>query len=99
MLSLEDCIALSELTEEEIAAIAEHEHIPFIAAAELGCYLCHSPQGVPMLKKIILDDIEAARKRGDFHHAAKLRLVMKHFVENHPDRPRNRNQAPMPVAS
>jgi hypothetical protein len=28
-----------ELTEEEIAAIAEHEHLPMIVAAELGNYL------------------------------------------------------------
>jgi len=28
MLTIEDCIGLSELTEEEILAIAEHEHIP-----------------------------------------------------------------------
>lgn len=86
MLSIEDCIAFSMLTEDEIAAIAEHEHIPFVAAAEMGCYLCHTADGVPMLKRIILDDIDAATKRGDFHHAGKLRLVMKHFIETHPDR-------------
>lgn len=83
MLTIEDCIALSSLTEEEIAAIAEHEHIPFLAAAEMGCYLCHTPDGAPRLKRMILDDIEDARKRGDFAHAAKLRLVMKHFVDTH----------------
>lgn len=92
MLSIDDCIALSMLTEDEIAAIAEHEHIPFVAATEMGCYLCHSPDGVPMLKRIILDDIDAATKRGDFHHAAKLRLVMKHFIETHPDRPADRKE-------
>ena len=32
MLTLEDCIGLSELDEEEILAIAEHEHIPEMAA-------------------------------------------------------------------
>ena len=36
MLTLEDCIGLSGLTEEEILAIAQHEHIPQIAATELG---------------------------------------------------------------
>ena len=38
VLTLQDCIALSDLTEEEILAIAEHEHIPEIVAAELGNY-------------------------------------------------------------
>ena len=28
MLTFEDCLGLSELNEDEILAIAEHEHIP-----------------------------------------------------------------------
>ena len=45
MLSLEDCLALCELSEDEVLAIAHHEHLPEIAAAELGNYLCHTPEG------------------------------------------------------
>ena len=43
MITIEDCLALSDLTEEEIDAIAEHEHLPEIIAAELGNYLAHRP--------------------------------------------------------
>lgn len=50
MLSLEDCLALCELTEEEVLAIAHHEHIPEIAAAELGNYLVHTPGGRARLR-------------------------------------------------
>ena len=42
MLSLQDCLALCELTEDEVRAIAQHEHIPEIAAAEMGNYLARS---------------------------------------------------------
>lgn len=84
MLSYEDCLALSELEEDEIDAIAEHENLPEMAALELGSYLVHSPEGVPMIKKMIVDDIEHARARGDLQHAAKLRLVLRHFIETHP---------------
>ena len=84
MLNYEDCLALSELEEDEIDAIAEHENLPEMAALELGSYLVHSPEGVPMIKKMIVDDIENARARGNLKHAAKLRLVLKHFVEMHP---------------
>ncbi|MCG8693294.1 MAG: hypothetical protein MI806_18990 [Minwuiales bacterium] len=87
MLSYEDCLALCDLTEEEIAAIAEHEHIPRIVAAELGQYLCHRDDGVPMIRRMILEDIEAAQSRGDRRHAGHLRLVLKHFVETHPCHP------------
>jgi hypothetical protein len=31
MISLEDCVALSGLTEEQVLAIAEHEHLPMHA--------------------------------------------------------------------
>jgi hypothetical protein len=80
MLTLEDCIALSDLTPEEIDAIAEHEHLPEVIAVELGCYLVHCPDGRHALRAMIRDDIAAARLRHDFRHAAKLKLVLRHFV-------------------
>ena len=46
MISLEDCVGLSGLTEEEILAIAEHEHIPEIAASALGQYLSRQERGI-----------------------------------------------------
>jgi hypothetical protein len=84
MLTYEDCVGLSDLTEDEIEAIAEHEHIPEIVAAELGSYLVHSDDGVPKIRRIILDDIESAEKKGDVEHAITLKLVLKHFVDTHP---------------
>jgi hypothetical protein len=36
MLSYSDCVGLSELTPEEIAVIAQHEHLPDIVALEMG---------------------------------------------------------------
>ena len=85
MLSYEDCLAMSDLTEEEVAAIAEHEHIPEMAAAALGSYLVHTPEGVPMLKRMILDDIEHAKATGHLEHALHLKMVLRHFVETHPN--------------
>jgi hypothetical protein len=82
MLTLKDCIALSDLTREEIDAIAEHEHLPEVIAAELGCYLVHCADGRQAIRAIIRDDIEAARSRRDFRHAAELKLVLRHFVEH-----------------
>jgi len=36
MISLEDCVALCDLTPDEVAAIGEHEHVPEIIASSLG---------------------------------------------------------------
>ena len=46
MLSLEDCIGMCGLTEEEVLALAEHEHIPAIAAAALDSSLIDTSGGV-----------------------------------------------------
>ena len=45
MISLEDCIAFSGLSEDEVAAIGEHEHIPQVAACALADYLLKQPHG------------------------------------------------------
>jgi hypothetical protein len=84
MLSLEDCLAMCDLNEDEVLAIAEHEHIPEIAAAELANYLVQAPDGEMKIKAIIRDDIAAAARRGDAHHALALKLVLRNFVMQHP---------------
>jgi hypothetical protein len=84
MITFQDCLALSDLTEEEIDAIAEHEHLPEIVAAELGNYLIHRPGGINHIWSMIRDDIAAARLRGDQRHAHRLGLVLMHFCRKHP---------------
>lgn len=84
MLSLEDCIALCGLSEEEVLAIAEHEHIPEIAAAEVANYLVQTPEGEMRIKAIIRDDIAAARERGDRNHELALKLVLHNYIAGHP---------------
>jgi hypothetical protein len=84
MLTLEDCIALSELRPDEIKAIAEIEHLPEMIAAELGYYLMHLPDGERRVQALLRADLEAARRNGDFKHAAKLRLCLERFLAEHP---------------
>ena len=84
MLSLEDCLALCDLSEEEVLAIAHHEHLPEIAAAELGHYLVHTPQGEMRIKAIIRDDIAEAGACGDRARELALKLMLRNFVLQHP---------------
>ena len=84
MLSLEDCIALCGLNEEEVLAIAHHERIPEIAAAELGNYLVRTPQGEMRIKTIIRDDIAEARANGDRLRELALKLMLRNYVLQHP---------------
>ncbi|MCZ7563171.1 MAG: hypothetical protein M5U08_04605 [Burkholderiales bacterium] len=84
MLTLEDCLALCGLSEDEVLAIAEHEHIPEIAAAELGNYLVQTADGELRIKAMIRDDVAAAAARGDRDHALALKLMLRNFVRDHP---------------
>jgi hypothetical protein len=84
MLSLEDCLALCDLTEEEVLAIAHHEHIPEIAATELGNYLVRTPEGEMRIKGIIRDDIAEARASRDRDRELALKLVLRRYIEQHP---------------
>ncbi|MBD1545159.1 hypothetical protein [Roseibium aggregatum] len=85
MITIEDCIGLSDLREDEILALAEHEHIPEIAAAALGAYLLHEDHGPEKIKAMIEDDIRAAVARGDQMHAAELFMALRHFLYDHKD--------------
>ena len=82
-LSLQDCIDMSDLTEEEVLAIAEHENLPELLAVELGSYLVHTPGGEKRIKRMIQDDIKNSQRKGDVKHTALLKSVLKHYLEHH----------------
>jgi len=85
MISLEDCIALCGLTRDEVLALAEHEHIPDIAAAALGQYLLSQPTGCRAILQMIAEDMRWARERGDVRHAEALALTLHQFVSSRPE--------------
>ena len=81
-ITLEDCVALCGL-EEEVAAIAEHEHMPEIAAAALAQYLLHEPGGVLRIRDMLVDDFRNAVRRKDKAHARELLVALGHFAATH----------------
>ncbi len=83
MLTFEDCLGLCNLSIEEISAIAEHEHLPEIAALEYGEYLVHTPDGEQKIKQMIVDDIEHSKACGNLNHAKSLESVLMKFISVH----------------
>ena len=77
MITLEDCIAFCGLTEQEVLAIAEHEHIPEVAAAALAEYLLNRPKGAGQIRNMICEEIRAApripRQRDRIDNAVSIR--------------------------
>lgn len=89
MISLDDIEDMTCLTRAEIAAIAEHEHLPDVGASALGEYLMHSHKGPQRVQRMICEDIRDALHRDDLVHARALFATLRAFVADHPEALRN----------
>lgn len=85
MISIEDCLAFCGLSEDEVLAIAEHEHIPEVTAAALAQYLLAQPHGAEKIRDMIIDDLRKARSCNDSDRAREFALLLTHFLEAHPE--------------
>ncbi len=85
MIALEDIIGMCGLSEAEVEAIAEHEHVPEVAAAALASYLMHRHRGPAHVQTMICEDIRDAIRRGDVAHAGDLFMALRSFVAQHPE--------------
>ena len=85
MLNLKDIMGMCDCTEEEIAAVASHEHLPDSVASILADYMIHCEDGVPKMRRIIIEDIEVAKASGNEQQVAELKIVLKHFIATHPE--------------
>ncbi len=85
MLTFDDCLDFCELTEDEVLAISQHEHMPEIVAAELGCCLLKTAAGISIIKEYMLDDIQTAESHGMPEKALHWREVYQGFMTAHPN--------------
>jgi len=83
MITLEECVSLCGLSEAEVDAIAQHEHIPEAAAAALASYLMECEHGACEVRRMIRDDLRAAMAAGDRPKAATLLVTLRQFVAAH----------------
>lgn len=88
MLSLKDCLDFCDMDQAEISAIAQHEHIPVIVAAELCDNLLNTPEGVRDLHSMLLDNITTALEHGQVERANEYSQAYQHFKSSHPLAPR-----------
>jgi len=85
MITLEDCIGMCGLTEEEVLAIAEHEHLPEVAATALAQYLLSREHGSEKVRDMIVDDIRQAQWSANKEHVMTLLHVLHRFLLTHPE--------------
>ena len=65
MITLEACVGLCGLSEDEVLAIAEHEDLSEIAATALAQYLLSQKHGSEKVRDMIVDDIRRAQVTRD----------------------------------
>lgn len=84
MLAMQDLLDYCDLNEGEIKAIAEHEKVPLVIAAEMSESLLSSPEGVCRLHLMIAENMQHALKKGRFDHAKELEITYQHLQRTHP---------------
>lgn len=85
MITPEEIVGMTDLTEEEVAAIAEHEHVTGVIAASLVEFLMHKHGGPQTINRLICEDIRMALRADDLAHARELYAVLKHFIATYPE--------------
>jgi ABC-type Zn2+ transport system substrate-binding protein/surface adhesin len=85
MINENDILDMTCLSRAEIAAIAEHEHLDDVTAAEMGEYMMHIHHGPQRVQKMICEDIQAALRADDVTHARALYKTLKEFLADHPE--------------
>src|SRR6056297_1973878 len=85
MITLDDMEDMSSLTREEIAQVADHEHITEGAAVAEVERLMHEHGGPHRLETMLSEDIRAALHAGHVTEAKRLFALLRHFLEAHPE--------------
>lgn len=84
MLTIQDCIDLSELDIDEVLAIAHHEHLPDIVAVEKAHSLLKESWGAPAIRQMIIDEVHGCVGHGDCTEAGRALALLARTFAAHP---------------
>jgi hypothetical protein len=85
MISMKDCLDYSDLTEDEVSVIAEHEHLPYPCAVELACCLAQSQEGTEVLRCLLKNAVCDAENCGRPELLQSAQHALEQFAANHPE--------------
>ncbi len=84
MLTLQDCIAFSGLTPDQIDAIARHQRLPAVIAAEWAETALESDGGRRLVEAMLVEEVATACAHGDADCAERFRRGLEEFVRDYP---------------
>ena len=91
MLTYLDCLGMCDFSQEEINAIAHHEHISGMQAIALAERLIHRRDGAVKLERLLLDELAEAIREGDDQRALSMELLLQRFRHQHASAERKHN--------
>lgn len=94
MLTYEDCIGIANLDKSEVAQIAAHERLPYMAALEKGADLLNHPWGDAAIRQMVWDNLCAVARRNDPGRTDELLSVFRLTCLRHPN-PCDRRHSPV----
>lgn len=84
MLTYQDCLPLIALDDEEARVLADCPTVPEEVVLDLARYLLLTDEGLPALRRNVLDDLATCRRSHNSRRSAELKTMMRSFVEHHP---------------
>jgi hypothetical protein len=83
ILTVQECVDMSELSNEAIRVIAEHEHMPEVVAAELGQELLKSTGGIAEIRRMLEKSVELAIQAGAEDKINDRKRVLRSFIASY----------------
>jgi hypothetical protein len=83
ILTAQECVDMSELSNEAIRAIAEHEHIPEVVAAELGQELLKGTGGIAEIRRMLEESVKLAMQAGEQDKVNDRERVLRSFIASY----------------
>ena len=65
LITLNDLVGFTELTDTDVRAIARHEHVTALEAIRMGCRTMQSSGGQTAIIDFLKDDLQTASTHGD----------------------------------
>lgn len=83
MLTLQDCIGICGLNPDQVEAIADHEHLNMIIAAEWAECMLDRPDGTMIVRHVLEDEAAQCRAAGDFMRSRRYQVGLSDFNRSH----------------
>ncbi len=81
MITLNDLVGFTELTDADVRAIARHEHVTVLEAIGMGCRMMQSSGGQKAIIDFLRDDLQTASTHGDRQMISEIEASLARLAQ------------------